>query len=449
MSSLFRPTYTMYYDAAGQRVPAGTPGARKVTGRSPIWHGRWRDRSGRTCTRKLHQNKTIAQKMLDQIDAEVVGLIERSREPLEPILCEYDAYLRARGGGDEHVSQTLAQCRAICHGAQFRTPADISEAKVVTFLGSLRQAPQVQVPEQSVFTAAELAQLFGVTVAAILKRAERGDLQAEPSGPGQRKQFARVAVVAFNSKLRGVSIETTNHYLMAFKGFVTWCKRNRILAHNPLEGADKLNAAADRRRLRRAASPETLSRLLEAATVGPVVFGLSGPDRTLLYLTAINTGFRAGELASLTPLWFDFSATPPTVKVRANYSKRKREDTQVLRQDVAQALRAYVANRKPDQPLWPGSWETNAAEMLRVDLEAAGIPYIDERGRVLDFHALRKSFITALVVGGVSAKVVQLLARHSSIQLTMETYTDASHLDLGSALDALPKLPLPRPPEAS
>jgi hypothetical protein len=40
---------------------------------------------------------------------------------------------------------------------------------------------------------------------------------------------------------------------------------------------------------------------------------------------------------------------------------------------------------------------TRTAAMLRVDLEAAGIPYRDTAGRVVDFHALRASYITYLV----------------------------------------------------
>jgi hypothetical protein len=34
--------------------------------------------------------------------------------------------------------------------------------------------------------------------------------------------------------------------------------------------------------------------------------------------------------------------------------------------------------------------------MLRLDLEAAGLPYADEDGRVADFHSLRAVYITAL-----------------------------------------------------
>ena len=41
--------------------------------------------------------------------------------------------------------------------------------------------------------------------------------------------------------------------------------------------------------------------------------------------------------------------------------------------------------------------KSRAAEMLRVDLAAAGIPYVDDAGEVFDFQALRHYFILNLV----------------------------------------------------
>ena len=79
--------------------------------------------------------------------------------------------------------------------------------------------------------------------------------------------------------------------------------------------------------------------------------------------------------------------------------------------------------------------------MLKQDLEAAGIPYRDEAGKVADFHSLRHTFISNLSKSGVSPKVAQSLARHSTIGLTMDTYTHLSLYDERAALDKLPVLP--------
>lgn len=79
--------------------------------------------------------------------------------------------------------------------------------------------------------------------------------------------------------------------------------------------------------------------------------------------------------------------------------------------------------------------------MVRIDLAAAGLPYRDEGGRYFDFHATRGQFISMLAAGGVHPKVAQILARHSTIVLTMDAYTHLDVLDVAGALDKLPPLP--------
>ena len=48
-----------------------------------------------------------------------------------------------------------------------------------------------------------------------------------------------------------------------------------------------------------------------------------------------------------------------------------------------------MATLEPEAPVIPLPRRGRGAEMLRVDLEAAGIPYRDASGLVFDFHALR------------------------------------------------------------
>jgi len=86
---------------------------------------------------------------------------------------------------------------------------------------------------------------------------------------------------------------------------------------------------------------------------------------------------------------------------------------------------------------------------LRADLEAAGIPVEDDSGRLVDFHALRHTFITNLVNAGVHPRTVQALARHSTISLTMDRYTHLSIAGQTRALEALPDLDAPGMSEAA
>ncbi len=63
-----------------------------------------------------------------------------------------------------------------------------------------------------------------------------------------------------------------------------------------------------------------------AASAGKRFRKLAGSDRMTLYTVAAYTGFRASELASLTPSSFALGTTPPTLTVEAGYSKHRRKD---------------------------------------------------------------------------------------------------------------------------
>jgi integrase len=101
---------------------------------------------------------------------------------------------------------------------------------------------------------------------------------------------------------------------------------------------------------------------------------LTGQDRYYLYLTAVTTGFRANALANLTPGDFDLDAQ--TVTLPARFNKSRRLMIQPLPADVVAALRPYLAEKAAGRPIWEGIWGNSfrGAEMVRRDLEAAGIP---------------------------------------------------------------------------
>ena len=98
-------------------------------------------------------------------------------------------------------------------------------------------------------------------------------------------------------------------------------------------------------------------------------------------------------------------------------------------------------------PLWPGkanapfeSWYKHATGLVKRDLEAAGLDYIDDDGRVFDFHRLRGQFITAFAKAGVQLQVAQKLARHSTPVLTANIYTKLQIHDQAEAIAKLPGL---------
>jgi len=78
--------------------------------------------------------------------------------------------------------------------------------------------------------------------------------------------------------------------------------------------------------------------------------------------------------------------------------------------------------------------------ILNRDLQLAGIDKADELGRTVDVHALRHTFCTLLSKSGALPKEAQLAMRHSSVELTMQGYTDPRLFDVAGAVEKLPDL---------
>lgn len=152
---------------------------------------------------------------------------------------------------------------------------------------------------------------------------------------------------------------------------------------------------------------------------------------------SMSTGLRASELASLTKESLSLDTNPPTVKVKAGYSKRRRLDILPLPEDILDAAREWLAGKTG--LLWPGKWAKNrvAGKMLQVDLKAVGIPYQDAEGLFADFHALRHTFITNLGLNGVPLVTTQKRARHSTPVLTVK-YTHIGMADQHKEVQQLP-----------
>ncbi len=265
------------------------------------------------------------------------------------------------------------------------------------------------------------------------------------------------------------SVRTANSALQAIKAFSRWMARDGRVRESPLAHLQAGNARVDVRRQRRALSADELVQLLAWTETAPTWRGMTGSARATLYQLAVETGLRANELRTLTCGSFNLDGDPPTVTVRAAYSKSRRDDTLPLKAHTAQYLDRWrdFAGSVRDTSVF-AKIPDKTAEMIRRDLRRARarwiratadqqerrarrdsefLAVIDDGGRVVDFHALRHTFITNLARGGVHPKLAQSLARHSTITLTMDRYT---HTVIGEQADALAALPdlSPRTPES-
>jgi integrase len=268
--------------------------------------------------------------------------------------------------------------------------------------------------------------------------------------------------------------------------------RTGRLALNPFASVPRADAKSNPKRKRRALTEAELVKLLDTAIRRPLIEARTvrhgknkgqplakvhdevakqleriGRERALIYKTLVLTGLRKRELASLTIGQLHLEGRCPYLELHAADEKNRSGSQVPLRSDLAADLAQWIAdlqlahtsnpegsarviclpmnaaasNKLPaDTPLF-----NVPAGLLRIldrDLKLAGIPKRDERGRTVDVHAMRHTFGTLLSKGGVAPRTAQAAMRHSTIDLTMNVYTDPKLLDVHGALDALPALPL-------
>src|SRR5262249_4449198 len=156
--------------------------------------------------------------------------------------------------------------------------------------------------------------------------------------------------------------------------------------------------------------------------------------RALCYRLAVATGLRFEEIKSIRPASFDWQA--PSVTVAAAYTKNRDPATLPIPGELVDDLAAYVATLSPGTPVFPLPRRGRGAEMLRIDLEAAGIPYRDAAGLVFDFHALRCEMATLADAAGITPRDVQKMMRHSTLELTGR-YTRLRVVDIEAAASML------------
>ena len=157
----------------------------------------------------------------------------------------------------------------------------------------------------------------------------------------------------------------------------------------------------------------------------------------LAYMLPLYAGLRRNEAKTLH--WSDLvlGESGGLLRLHAAVNKNRKEQSLPLHHELAKVLQQQKpANCKADDLVL-----ANGVPMMkefRQDLAKAGIPFLDERGRRIDYHALRTTFITRLSTMKVHPRLAMELARHSDMRLTMKTYTDAGQLPLREVMDTLP-----------
>jgi integrase len=256
-------------------------------------------------------------------------------------------------------------------------------------------------------------------------------------------------------KAEGLSARTRNVYVDRFRYFLAWAKKRHIIEVNPFEGWERLNEKANRVREARALTEDEISRLLDAAHRRPLENRLrlgykfkqatldklirKGEKHRLFYSLLLYTGLRVNEVRQL--LWSDVNIDDdrPHLRVRAKMSKNSKETTLPLHPWLISLLKDWKAKNPGIGAARPiVHVPSSLFGILKRDLEFAGIPKTDESGRVVHLHAQRHTFVSMLAHKGVQPHIVQKLARHAKMDMTMEVYTHIYHGEKDLAVGMLP-----------
>lgn len=368
----------------------------KPTGK---WIAQWKDHLGKTRTEAIGYDRQAARDIARKRESEAASIragtidpgqrvrLEASMRPISEHLDDFRLGIISRGSGPEHARRVRSAVSKLLADASIVSIGDIPADRIQAAIGRLKVAKSARSANMARWALKNF----------LIFLVDSGRLDRIPPG------------------------------IMKIKGY---------------------NVKLDRKYVRRAITEADLDRLFDAAEQGGKVSvrwnpakqpgrisspgGITGPERSALYRVASITGFRANELRHLGHECFCLDGDDPQIFLDGSKTKGKRDANQRIRVRDVEWLRAWLATRAGKTPLVVPE---NTAKILQADLLAIGIPKLDAKGRVIDFHGLRVSYSSILWKKGMDPKLIQKSMRHATLAQTMDTYVQAEDEDLRDALE--------------
>jgi integrase len=199
----------------------------------------------------------------------------------------------------------------------------------------------------------------------------------------------------------------------------------------PRNVADAVKAPQAHKKEVKPMTPAEVAALLSAA---------SGDRLEALYVTAVHTGLRRGELLGLK--WTDVDLDARTLSVQRSLDKdgtfnppkrSKNRRTVKLTSQAAEALKGNRARQNEERLQLGSLWEdrgfvfpNRSGKPMNADvLYHRGFrPLLEKAGLSgFTFHSLRHTCATLLLSKNVNSKIVSEMLGHATISQTMDTYS--------------------------
>ncbi len=221
-----------------------------------------------------------------------------------------------------------------------------------------------------------------------------------------------------------------------------------MIARNPCDAVDVPRA------------PRRETRVLDRDQVQVLLESTAGTRRHALYMIAVTGGLRLGELLGLQWSDIDFAAGRVVVQrtcqhqrgiglVFAEPKTSKSRRTVHLSHRAIATLKEHRIRQLEERLLIGSEWTDldmvfpnytggmmhpgNVGAPFKKDLTAAGLPEVR-------FHDLRHTAATLLLSAGTHPKLVSEMIGHSSIAITLDTYSHvipAMHQEAAATMDRL------------
>ncbi|MEI6235586.1 MAG: tyrosine-type recombinase/integrase, partial [Planctomycetota bacterium] len=224
--------------------------------------------------------------------------------------------------------------------------------------------------------------------------------------------------------LKNRSAKTVAGHVEALTAMCYWAVKRNYLARNPLQSMSRFDIRPTCPH--RAMTPEEVLKLL----------AVTPPHRQLWYRTALATGYRLSECASLTVRSLDLFG--PSLPLAADFTKNRKDARQPIDRELADELAAYCKHKTPDDSLLDMPKKNTTSDHLSNDFDAAKICRKTSDGKAT-FHSFRVNYINAVIESGADLKTVMELARHGSAAMSMEVYAKAKPERVRAAADAAHK----------